>query len=93
MDTHCVDPTEEQLAPVQALYDQGLFQQAFKAAGSLGPLHLWTGTQGRVLARRLARHLRADKLRNPSDIAGVASIRTIGQRVFFYGRWASCAGR
>ena len=62
MDTNFVCPTEAQLAPVQALYDQGLFQQAYQVAGSLGPLHQWTGTRGRLLAGRLARHLGADKL-------------------------------
>src|SRR5687768_8237995 len=59
-----VSPTDVLLAPVQALYDQGLFQQAFRAAESLGPLRSWRGTSGRLLAGRLARQLGADKLGN-----------------------------
>src|SRR5215510_7335868 len=61
-DTQTVSPTETQLEIVQALYDQGLFQQALSASRPLGPLHLWTGTQARLLAGRLARHIGNDRL-------------------------------
>jgi tetratricopeptide (TPR) repeat protein len=54
-------PTEAQLEPIQALYDQGLFQQAFQAASSVGPLQSWRGAHGRILSGRLARHLGGTK--------------------------------
>jgi tetratricopeptide (TPR) repeat protein len=55
-------PTKEQLAPIQAFYDQGLFLQAWELARAHGPLPTWRGPEGRLLAGRLARHLGGGKI-------------------------------
>src|SRR4026209_1049747 len=57
-----VFPTAQQLEPLEALYQQNLFQQAYSAANLLGPLEQWRGTSARLFTGRLARHLGADKL-------------------------------
>src|SRR5579859_7197963 len=54
--------TEDQLAPVQELYDQGLMIRAFEASKAIGPLRQWRGAAGRVLAGRLANNLGAPRL-------------------------------
>lgn len=47
----------------QALYDQGLYLQAYEmAVGHFGPLASWQGTEARVFAGRLAANLGGDRL-------------------------------
>ncbi|MEQ1794838.1 MAG: C39 family peptidase [Nitrospira sp.] len=50
------------IAQIQALYDRGLFVQAFTAGASLGPLQSWRGPEARILAGRLASQLFAHRL-------------------------------
>lgn len=52
----------EDLAPVQALYDRGLYLQAYALAVKRAPLREWRGTPARVLAGRLAGNLGAPRL-------------------------------
>ena len=47
------------LARVLALYQQGKLVAAFETGRAVGPLGCWPGTEGRVLAGRLARQLGA----------------------------------
>jgi tetratricopeptide (TPR) repeat protein len=62
-DTNASSPEHSGLlARVQALYDDGLFTQAYRAAEPLGPLQSWRGTEARILAGRLASQLAADRL-------------------------------
>src|SRR5262245_6219096 len=51
-----------QLAPVQALYDQGLYLQAYRAAEAIAPLARWSGAAARLLAGRLAGNLGGGRL-------------------------------
>ena len=50
------------LARIQALYDQGKLVAAHDLGKALGPLASWPGTQGQVLAGRLAGQLGAGRL-------------------------------
>ncbi len=50
------------LARIQALYDQGKLVAAHDMGKALGPLASWPGTEGRVLAGRLAGQLAANRL-------------------------------
>ncbi len=50
------------LARIQALYDRGKLVAAHHLGKALGPLACWPGTQGRVLAGRLAGQLSAGRL-------------------------------
>ncbi|MDX1948074.1 MAG: tetratricopeptide repeat protein [Pirellulaceae bacterium] len=50
---------DAKLQTVRELYDQGLMLQAHRAGLALGPLHSWPGTEGQILAGRLAGHLGA----------------------------------
>ena len=50
------------LGRVLELYDDGQYVQAYAAGRSLGRLPDWPGTEGRVMAGRLAVHLGAPKL-------------------------------
>lgn len=52
------------LAPVIALYDRGLYLQAYRASANLGPLSGWRGVFGRVTAGRLAWRLGGARLGN-----------------------------
>jgi tetratricopeptide (TPR) repeat protein len=52
----------EQLPAVQALYDQGLYLQAYRATEGIGPLARWSGTAARLLAGRLAGNLGGGRL-------------------------------
>src|SRR5262245_30480336 len=54
--TPCRVPSDL-LEDVRALYDRGLYLQAYRAAQPLGPLREWPGTGGLVLAGRLANNL------------------------------------
>ena len=49
--------TPELLAKVEALYDQGLYLDAFQESQKAGPLHEWRGAEGLILAGRLANNL------------------------------------
>jgi len=59
-----MDLAAADLAPVQLLYDRGLFVQALRRADELAlpPLRQWRGAAGRVLAARLASRLGARRL-------------------------------
>jgi len=57
-----VHPTAQDLAPIQALYDQGLYVQAWALSCKIGPLQTWRGATGRLLAGRLAGHVGASRL-------------------------------
>ena len=50
------------LDSVRALYDRGLYVQAHAEGASLGDLANWPGTEGRILAARLAGNLGAGRL-------------------------------
>ncbi len=52
----------EELAGVKALYERGLYLQAYQQASALAPLKSWTGTAARVLAGRLAVNLGGPRL-------------------------------
>jgi len=55
-------PSVDELEPVQALYDQGLYLQAYEIASRLAPLSEWSGGIARGLAGRLAYHLGAPRM-------------------------------
>ena len=52
----------EQRQAVFALYDQGLYLQAYELARSFAPLHEWRGTDARILAGRMAGNLGSQRL-------------------------------
>lgn len=52
----------ELIAGIQALYDNGLFVQAYHKAAPLGAFQTWKGTSARILGARLASQLSADRL-------------------------------
>lgn len=52
----------EELAPIRALYEEGLCLRAYERAKHLGPLRQWRGTQARILAGSLAAHLGSPRL-------------------------------
>jgi len=54
--------TPEQVAGVFALYDRGLYLQAYELGRSFAPLHLWRGTSARILAGRMAGNLGSQRL-------------------------------
>ncbi|MEZ5963587.1 MAG: tetratricopeptide repeat protein [Planctomycetota bacterium] len=58
--------TVEQLAPIQALYDRGLFVSAHRAVAEHGlpPVTAWRGPTARVLAGRLTARIGAHRLAN-----------------------------
>jgi len=53
---------QETLRQVEDLYEQGRYLSAFDAGRALGPLSTWPGTEGRILAGRLAANLGAPRL-------------------------------
>lgn len=55
--TNPTGPSAEELAELQAIYDEGRFLTAFEASKRFGPLGAWMGTGPRLLASRLANHL------------------------------------
>ena len=65
-----VFPTAQDLAPIQTLYDQGLYVQAWELSCAIGPLQTWRGAPGRVLAGRLAGHVGASRLSNILHLRG-----------------------
>jgi tetratricopeptide (TPR) repeat protein len=54
--------TAEQRQTVLALYDQGLYLQAYALGTSFGPLRQWRGTDARILAGRMAGNLGSQRL-------------------------------
>ncbi len=52
----------EDLAPIRALYEEGLCLRAYELARALGPLERWRGTEARILAGGLAAHLGSPRL-------------------------------
>ena len=56
--------TAATLDRVRDLYDKGHYLQAFEAGKELGPVGKWRGTDGRILAGRLANRLGAPRLGN-----------------------------
>jgi tetratricopeptide (TPR) repeat protein len=54
--------TPEQLRAVFTLYDCGLYLQAYELGRSHAPLHLWRGTDARILAGRMAGNLGSQRL-------------------------------
>ncbi len=54
--------TPEQQQTVFALYDQGLYLQAYELGTSIAPLHRWRGTTARILAGRMAGNLGSQRL-------------------------------
>ena len=65
-----VFPAAQELAPIQTLYDQGLYVQAWELSRVIGPLQTWRGAPGRVLAGRLAGHVGASRLSNILHLRG-----------------------
>src|SRR5262245_28189818 len=61
-DTAPVLVPAETLSAVRALYDQGLYLQAYHVAEQAGPLRRWSGAAARVLAGRLAGNLGGARL-------------------------------
>lgn len=57
-----MERTEEALASVACLYQQGKYLQAYAASVVLGPLQEWRGPKARLLAGRLANVLGAPRL-------------------------------
>ncbi len=57
-----MEPTPDQLQPIQEFYDQGLMLRAHAAAQTIGRVQEWRGVQGRVLGGRLAMNLGAPRL-------------------------------
>jgi tetratricopeptide (TPR) repeat protein len=55
-------PTTEQQQAVFALYDRGLYLQAFELGRAYAPLHGWRGTAARILAGRMAGNLGNQRL-------------------------------
>src|SRR6185503_7271536 len=49
--------TPEQRAGIFALYDRGLYLQAYQMGEAIGSLRNWRGTEARILAGRLAGNL------------------------------------
>lgn len=56
-----VATADETLDTVRALYERGLYLQAYRASEPLGPLKDWTGPEARILAARLLGHLGAPR--------------------------------
>jgi cellulose synthase operon protein C len=54
--------TPEQVRAIFALYDQGLYLQAYELGTAAAPLHLWRGTEARILAGRMAGNLGSQRL-------------------------------
>lgn len=52
----------ETLSPVVALFDKGLYMQAYDLANQFGPLQNWRGAAGRVVAGRLSLALGAARM-------------------------------
>src|ERR1043166_2025802 len=54
--------SSEQREAVYALYDQGLYLQAYELGQSYAPLKEWCGTEARLLAGRMAGNLGSQRL-------------------------------
>src|SRR5437870_4682796 len=57
-----VNVTPDQLQRILALYEQGLYVQAYQVATQIGPLDQWRGTDARIVAGRLAGNLGSTRL-------------------------------
>ena len=53
---------DSQLGDVRALYEQGLYLQAYHKATQIAPLSKWRGPSARILAGRLAWSLGGGRL-------------------------------
>jgi tetratricopeptide (TPR) repeat protein len=57
MNSEPINISSDQLDRATAMYDDGLFLQAYRLAETWGPLSSWRGAEAMVLASRLAAHL------------------------------------
>ena len=79
-----VEPTVSELAPIQAAYDVGRFQEARRLAEALAPLPAWGGVGGAVLAGRLAFNLGADALGQALHLRAWRRDRTAARSRYFH---------
>jgi tetratricopeptide (TPR) repeat protein len=79
-------PTER-LKSIAALYDQGLYLQAYRQAEPIGPLAHWHGTEARILAGRLAGNLGSTRLANWHFVHAFRKDRTHPEALWYFTRY------
>lgn len=85
--------TAEHRREVIALYDRGLYLQAYRLAESRAPLKDWRGADARILAGRLAGNLGSQRLGNWHHIHAYRQDPTHAEACWYYGNYlANCRG-
>ncbi|HYJ07135.1 MAG TPA: C39 family peptidase, partial [Chthoniobacterales bacterium] len=84
-----IEVTPAQLNSVTALYDRGLYLQAYAAAQKIGPVERWTGTAALLLGSRLAGNLAASRLARWLALRAYRSDRRNLEATYFFvtGLW------
>ena len=82
---HSVTPDAETLRRVQALYDRGLYLQAFAASQPAGPLCDWVGPEAQVLAGRLAGNIGGMRLATLLHLRAGRAYPEHGRVRYYYG--------
>ena len=77
----------DRLKSIFAIYDQGLYLQAFRQAEQFGPLAQWRGTEARILVGRLAGNLGSTRLANWHFIHAFRKDRTHPEALWFFTRY------
>ncbi|MGF1656955.1 MAG: tetratricopeptide repeat protein [Verrucomicrobiales bacterium] len=75
---------QEALAAMEALYEQGLYVQAYEKAKEWGPLLDWAGADARIFAGRLAGNLGASRLRRWLIFSAYQEAPTNPKAALFY---------
>lgn len=83
--------TPEQRAGVFALYDRGLYLQAYRAAEAIGPIQHWRGTESRILAGRIAGNLGSMRLADWHFVHAWRKDRKHAEALWFYARYLLAA--
>ena len=79
--------TTEQRARIFALYDAGLYMQAYRHAEDIGPLRNWRGTEARILAGRMAGNLGSMRLSDGHLIHAWRQDRKHPEALWFFARY------
>lgn len=76
----------DQIQRITALYEDGLYSQAYRQAVELGPLQLWRGTDARILAGRLAGNLGAPRMGDWHFLSAWRRDKSHAEAMWYYGR-------
>ncbi len=78
-----MEDNQELIAHIEALYDNGLFVQAYHKATPLGAIQSWQGTHARILGGRLAAQLSADRLSDALILRAWRADRSSPEAIYY----------